>query len=304
VSLAVVVAQGLSLLFLRRDQVSRRGLLLAAGVVAVGLLPLGALLLRYGAGSTTWIPPTSFDEFVETLESLAGGTRWLLAVTGVACAVALVAAVRTWTSSGRGPGSWRYGLLVCWLVVPFVLVTLVSLRRHVFLVRYFVGVLPAVVILAAVGIVAMKPRWFAALFLAGLVALNVAVLADWLSSDVRTANTGVAREDWRGAVHHVVRSAGTDDAVVFQFGHLELVWSYYARGHDTPRLVSDPTWDRFDESRVASIPPGHPHVWVLVSHVDPARQRLVRDLFARRYDLGATREFDGDIDVLRYDARD
>jgi mannosyltransferase len=310
-TLFVIAGHALSLLALPKAKVRWRAVLVAAGCLTLVVIPLAvAIVLHGGSGGLSWIKPTTVAAVQNTFEMFAGGTGYLLLAAIVASAFAFRAALGAWARSGRGIEAWRYTLPFTWLFVPVIGMLVISTETPLFVDRYMIGALPALVILTAVGITAMRPWQLAAGFLVALVVLNGVVLVNWLGSDTATAHTGVPREDWRGAVGYVLAHAVAGDAVAVQPRHLELAWDYYFRQHGSPRDA--PTlplgvfpWENFADGRqVRSISAHHDRLWLVMAHADDNARRQVRATFGARYALSATRRFTGQIDVLRYDARE
>ncbi len=307
--LLVVAAHALSLLALQKPEIRWRFVLVAAGGFALVVIPLFAAILRRGGGGLDWITSTTWSRVRDTFEMFAGGTGLLLLAALVPCAFAFRAAWRTWSHSGRGIEAWRYALLITWLFVPVIGILLFSVVRPLFINRYMIGALPALVILVAAGVTAIRPWQLAAAFLAALVVLNGVVLVNWLGSDTTTAHTGVPREDWRGAVAYVLAHANHDDAVVVQPRHLESAWQYYLRRNGSPRdapvlaLAESGRFEDFaDRQQVQAVSEQHDRVWLVTAHLMGDQGRQVRAKFGVTHDLVATRRFTGQLDVLRYDA--
>ncbi len=247
--LFVLAAHLLSLLTLQKSEVRWRSVVVAAGGFTLAVIPLFAAILRRGSGGMDWITPTTWARVQNTFEMFACGTGYLLLAELVACVFAFRAALRTWAHSGRGIEAWRYTLLIAWLVVPVIGLLLVSVVQPLFIERYMIGALPALVILTAVGITSMRPPQLAAGFLVALVVLNGAVL------------------------------------VLAQGGPYE---------------------DFADAEQVRSVSERHDRVWLMMGaiHFDRDQRRGVVEKFSARYDLVATHRFAGQLEVLRYDARE
>ena len=309
--LFVLAAHALSLLALRKSELRWRSIVVALGVFSLAAIPLFAAIARRGDSGVAWISPTSWTRVQHTLEMLAGGTGYLLLAALVACVFAFRSAVRSWAQFGRGVEAWRYTLLIAWLVLPVIGLLLVSVVHPLFVDRYLIGSLPALVILTAVGITSMRPPQLAAGFLVALVVLNGVVLVNWLESETATAHTGVPREDWRGAVALVLTDAARDDAVVVQPRDLEVAWEYYVRQRGSPGnapvLVlaqGGPFEDYVNAQQVRSVSEHHDRVWLVIAHTDSSHRQDVVKKFGARYNLVATHRFAGQVEVLRYDARD
>ncbi len=119
-------------------------------------------------------------------------------------------------------------LLWCWLLVPLVLVTLISLdwsvpdQRFIYMDRYIISLLPAFVLLAAWGMVVMarRWRWLLPVFVV-LVLLPTAVSLRNLYF-----NPEYGREDWRTAVDHMATNKQPGDVLLLTPGQI-LPLAYY-----------------------------------------------------------------------------
>ena len=127
-------------------------------IIGLAVLPLLIFVAKTGAGPIRWIQRPGVHDLLEFFEHLAGGT-WPLALI---YAVALVAAVipagkHLWK---RNPSwqVWRCQFLLIWLLFPVVLTVLLSFARPVFLARYMIFCLPALLILVAAGLARLN-RW-------------------------------------------------------------------------------------------------------------------------------------------------
>src|SRR5207302_9943057 len=95
----------------------------------------------------------------------------------LACAAACIpggiAAVRERKLQVSWEG-WRFRFLLLWLLFPIAFIFLVSQLKPFYLIRYFVFVLPALVLLAASGLGRLRSRWLlgAALVLLGMLSLR------------------------------------------------------------------------------------------------------------------------------------
>ena len=130
------------------------------------------------------------------------------------------------------------GVLVCWLFLPVILLFLVTLVRPLYTARYLIFILPAYLILLAVGVVAIGRR---TLLLAGallFVLLAVNGWGLWLQSRTEI------KADFRSATEYVVRKAGPDDLILFQIPYGRYSFDYYVQQMAVRQTVGQqPGWD-------------------------------------------------------------
>jgi hypothetical protein len=118
---------------------------------------------------------------------------------GVLCAIGGVALWRLRRSSSQGWEAWRCDVLVTWLVMPVVLVFIVSVVNSIFVFRYFIVTLGALILLAAMGASEIRSR---AVFAA---AMTVMILL--MARSTFVYHRDFANEDWSGATQYVPSAA-------------------------------------------------------------------------------------------------
>ncbi len=161
----------------------RRHLLEAWAIVAVAFLPALPFIVVGGHSGTDWIPPTSWHGLRVALSTVAGFNALALVAAGVGAVVLL---------SGRTPSAvrWKGELLLAWAVVPVGGALIVSILKPMLVGRYLIVTAPALALLGAVALTAIRLRW-------------VAAGATIPSSSFRRRRSlrGTQREpeDWRGA---------------------------------------------------------------------------------------------------------
>jgi mannosyltransferase len=168
----------------------RRGLVVwiaANAAIAACFLPWALLLLGRAqkiAGGF-WIPYPSVDHVLDQLSQLTGGWLW-----GVA--------LLTGAGVGLRCNFRALAVLLVWLVGPIAVALIVSLvSTPIFLGRYFIGGLPALVTLAAAGMayLARRSEWHGR---AGAAALLACVIIGSLMQDAPRP-----RDDWRAVAAHL-----------------------------------------------------------------------------------------------------
>jgi uncharacterized membrane protein len=153
--------------------------------------------------------------------SYAGGVIGRSAAWSVTPALALVCAAVLLAWPGRRMGAVASAAL--WLVIPVLALFLVTLRYPLFTARYLVFVLPALLLLVAMGAQAVghRSRWLAGFLLAAVLASNLAGL--WLQA--RTP----LKADFRSATQYVASKLQPDDLVVFQIPYGRFSFEYYLK---------------------------------------------------------------------------
>lgn len=246
---------------------------------AFSLLATAALLLplaQFGISNTDGsqlrhVPLPDWKDVRFLLTSYAG-SDWLQ----YAYAAMLGAGVVFLAFGKRGAESerWWLGLLVLWLLLMPVLIFGLSFAyKPLYKDRYLFASLPALCLLAGVGLGRLRPS-----ILAAVVVVGVA----WLSSSAVAQGFAVRRtEEWRPAIGHLAAQSRPGDGWIFISRRNHLPWQYYA-----PRYGRDPyaiddiepfDWSELARSRVYRAPAfsradldrfstTHPRIWLVLSH--------------------------------------
>ncbi len=268
--------------------VGRRRVPPAAVAVAVLLVaPMLWFVTARDAGQIDWLGPPDAGQLAWVAWKLGGDAGWSgVGVYVVAMLVAL---------QGRGAG---VRVLAAWAVVPFVTLVVVSFVKPLFLDRYLLPSVPAIVLLAAAGIGRVPAPW-----------RTVAVLALVVFQAVGLAR--VARqpsiEDWRGVAAAIRADVRPGDAVAcwVDFACVALDYEFARPPADAPPIVwLVPPLD--DPAALAAIVDVHPRLWLALSHVQvgqsdrTATLARIEAMLAPHYALADTRTFAGVV-VRRYD---
>jgi mannosyltransferase len=166
---------------------------------------------------------------------------------------------------------------------------MVSVIKPVFLPRYLIVSLPALVLVAGFGITRL-PRMAAAAVLVGLVALSVEGTVRYYVRDF-----DLLREDWRGATAYITDHERPGDAILFHANQGRMPFEYYARLWQRPEpAIYFPgtngavTWHDFmgspSRKELNAAASWHPRVWLVLSHTneaDPATEVAKSDLQGR-----------------------
>jgi hypothetical protein len=302
----VFAAQWVALALSRPKGAPWKGLILSSLAVGLLTLPLAVFVLFRNTGQVSWIPRLSLNS-IYPLFYLTGGMPWFDRVPGRLLilgygVLSAMGGVALWKFRGALPTGlqmWRGDFLVAWLVVPVVLVLIVSLVSPIFVFRYFIIILPALIILVALGASQIRSR---AMFAA---VMTVMVLL--MGRSILVYHREYANEDWRGTTHYILSDARAGDRLLFYAPYARTPYDYYvSRTSNTslPTVIDDATGKTLTQISLATRLPCSRRVWLVLSHDhengDTLGDAIQADLAHDRNQL-SIRRF-GDIRVLLYDA--
>jgi mannosyltransferase len=180
-ALLLVVAQWLAVRWLgsfsrSEDETDARAARLRRAWITIGLavLPLLVFVAKTGAGPIRWIQRPGIRDVLESYEHLAGGNNWVLLVLfAVSCVAAVMPVGKQLFARDQNWQTWRAQFLLIWLIFPVLLTVLLSFARPVFLGRYMIFCLPALLILVAAGLARLRAAWLLAAALSGILLLGL-----------------------------------------------------------------------------------------------------------------------------------
>jgi len=249
----VLLVQALTLLAVKRRAALSREWLVPAAAIAILCAPEVVFALRKG-NTPKWIRPPHLHDLIKLPSELAGGRALLIALVLLA-GYGLLRAI-------ADDRRWRAGFVAAWLVLPVALDFAVSKLGHPLFVSYYlIVVVPALLLLAAAGLVSLPGRVVPAIVLVLLVAGSGVGLADWYKKP--------SQEDYRGATRYVLEHRRAGDEVIYYPGYISMGVEYYERlaGHAIPAKVARPS-----------------RIWlVLRSNVTPGQERQMEQLILPRY---------------------
>jgi len=131
--------------------------------IGLAVLPLLIFVAKTGAGPIRWISRPGLRDLFEFYEHLSGGSTWILPVLcATACMVTVVPVGKKVFTRAQDWQTWRTQFLLLWLFFPVALTALLSFARPVFLDRYMIFCLPALLILVAAGLARLQNTWILA----------------------------------------------------------------------------------------------------------------------------------------------
>ena len=208
-----------------------------------------------------WMPRATPREMWHLLQFFGGsGAKvWLAVILWMA---GLVAIARTRRENPQG--FWRGMLIVSWALLPAAIAALISLRHPIFMQRYLLFSLPAAILLAAIGMTALRKMYVGAVLVVALCTMSIPAIVK---------NYSKPREDWRAASNAILSSAEPGDAVVFFPFYTRVMLDYYRdRNRQNPTTVhvfAPPYYDSGEDERdllraLETDPHQFRHVWVVL----------------------------------------
>jgi mannosyltransferase len=284
----VLLVQLVTLLAIKRDGAFRREWLTTELAVAVLCAPEAVIALRAGTGYVSWIPEPTLSSLVKLPSHLAGGIL-LAAILAILACYGFARAI-------ADRQKWQAGFVAAWLLVPVILDFAVSkFGRPLFVTYYLIVVLPAFLLLAAVGVAKLRRRAAALIVLALLVALSALGIDHWY--------THHSLEDFRGATRYILKNERRDDGIVYYppgtLGGPASGIAYYEALAGT----SGPTPVQFQLGRAPLA--RTPRIWLVMRNPDvsaagPRRQREVESSISGAYgQVGRQADFHN-ITVILY----
>jgi mannosyltransferase len=284
----VLLVQLLTLLAVKRRAALAPAWLASWGAIVLLCAPEAVFALRAGTGNISWIVAPSLHSLVHLPSDLAGSSSLALLLLMLA-GYGFVRAV----ADRQG---WQAAFLAAWLVVPVVLDFAVSRLGHPLFVSYYlIVVLPALLLLAALGVTRLPWRASRAIVLGLLVVLSAVGIRDWY--------THPDLENYRGATRYLLSNEHSGDGIVYYpAGTLAGPTSGIAY-YEALAGEKGPTSVRFQLERGPLVHP--PRIWLVMRDSDvPVLQRdRVERSVSRSYEqVGAPGVFQN-ITVVLYRAK-
>jgi uncharacterized membrane protein len=227
--LLVVAAHFVAFLFLPRGKAPWREYLRSLRWIVYAMAPIFWIAATIGAGSMRWIPAAGADTVLRFFILLAGnGGIRLLALEGIAvclCVAGFVVLRNQLKNNDGGRGVlnlWNYILVFAWLAVPLTIVLAGSVLRPIFLGRYLIPCLPALLLIVGGGITWLTPRPLGLTLLAAISAFSIVGTVSYYHRDF-----DLDRDDWRAATSYILDHAQTGDGAFFYVGSGRLPFEFY-----------------------------------------------------------------------------
>jgi mannosyltransferase len=190
-------------------------------IIGLAVLPLLIFVAKTGAGPIRWIQRPGVHNLFEFFEHLAGG-NWALALVYAAVLVAALipAGKHLWK---RDPSwqVWRCQFLLVWLLFPVVSTVLLSFARPVFLARYMIFCLPALLILVAAGLARLH-RWLLPPALVIILLLGLQGIAFVYGHDFDNE-----RDASEAAANFILDHTQPGDAIIFHIAETRVPYEFF-----------------------------------------------------------------------------
>jgi mannosyltransferase len=191
--------------------------------IGVAVLPLLIFIAKTGAGPIRWIQRPGLRDVLEFYEHLAGGSDWPLPVIcTLACIAALLPVGQRLWNRAQDWESWRNQFLLLWLLFPVGLTVLLSFARPVFLARYMIFCLPALLILVAAGLGRLRQSWRLGIALTGILLLCSQGMFFVYGHDFDDE-----RDASGAATDFILEHALPGDAVIFHIAETRIPYEFF-----------------------------------------------------------------------------
>jgi mannosyltransferase len=186
--------------------------------IGVAVLPLLTFVAKTGAGPIRWIQRPGLLDLVKFSIYFADG---IPLIYFAACLVTLLPLRRNLLERTWNWEKWRVQFLFIWLLFPIVLTVLLSFARPVFLPRYMIFCIPALVLLTAAGLGNMRDAWLRVLLVCGILLLSARFVPFVYSHDFDNE-----RDASVAAASFVLDHAQPGDAVVFHIAETRIPYEF------------------------------------------------------------------------------
>jgi len=189
-------------------------------------LPLMIFAAKTGAGPIRWIQRPGLHDLVDFAEHISGNDGVvLLLLYAAACVTAIMPlekVMRTFRGTDIKWNVWRLRFLLIWLLFPVALTLLLSLARPIFLGRYFIFCLPALMILASAGLAKLPRSWLMAASLAAMLLLSLQGTLSYYDHDF-----DLERDGSEAAAYYVLDHAQPGDAILFHIAEARVPYEFF-----------------------------------------------------------------------------
>ena len=241
--------------------------------IGIGALPLLAFVGKTGAGQIRWITRPGFHDLLEFGEHLAGNSGVaLLLLYGAACLAAILPVRGLLLQRSANWEVRRIQFLLIWLLFPVALTVALSVVRPVFLARYLIFCLPALIILAASGLASLSKAWMTGVCLAAVLLLSLQGTFSYYDHDF-----DLARDGSQAAANYIYDHERAGDAVLFHIAEGRFPYEFFRSLRGTsdsaPAVIFPRHGDRLDYRDVTgkpswellhSLPGQYGRVWVVL----------------------------------------
>ena len=200
------------------DSASRAELRRAWIAIGIAVLPLIIFVAKTGAGPIRWIKRPGLADLARFSGNFTNGIPVLYLA---ACLLTLLPLGKNVFKRGRDWEKWRVRFLFIWLLFPIALTVLLSFARPVFLPRYMIFCLPALLLLTAAGLGSIRPAWLSAVLGASVLLLSARFVPFVYAHDFDDERDGSV-----AAASFILEQSRPGDAVVFHIAETRIPYDF------------------------------------------------------------------------------
>ena len=188
-------------------------------VIGISVLPLLIFVAKTGPGPIKWISRPGLRDLWRFSADFTNG---IPVVYGIACLLALIPVRRELFARDGRWQVWRVHFLVLWLLFPILLTVILSFARPVFLARYMIFCIPAVVILTAAGLASIRPSWLGATLTAVVLLFSAHFIPFVYGHDFDDE-----RDASGAATNFILDRAQADDGILFHIAETRVPYEFF-----------------------------------------------------------------------------
>ena len=285
----------------------RDGSLIAVFAAPAILAPV----LQIGSGEIGFITKPGLSTIRGLVWSMSGRTATAVPAIGLGVVVALVVAARVVRRSPHSIEAFCFALPVLWMLLPSLLLLSVSVVHPIFLERYVLWSVVAVVLLAAYGLLRLtRERVVVSLVVVlATVALTSRGIVKWYDEP--------PYQDYHSAMTQLAPRVHAGDAIIFSPDEVRLPSEFYLRAttalDELSPVFPSQGWGRFKtgDERIATVDQRtieriiarrYPRLWIVnLSAPGIAQPNLSR--LRSAYRVASDRKYTGTVEVMLLERR-
>jgi mannosyltransferase len=283
--------------------------------IALLVSPAVAFVATTGTGPLRWVQrPGSKDLWVFALHFAGNGGPLLL---GACVAAGLTALLPNVLRAQRVPWeSWRYRFLALWLVFPVLLILGLSFVKSLFVPRYFIFCLPALLLLVACGVARLGRAWLTVPATLFFLILSLPGTMGYYKQDL-----DIQRDDWRAATSYLLNHPAPGDGLLFHVPMGRMPFEFYRSvlnpasaapavlyPHHGDHLTFLDFVEKPNDAELERLLPNYSRAWLVLTYSETqsglpdSRSAELSELLGRFYPAVERHDLPG-IEILLYTKR-